>query len=114
MAVVIASAVRTAITNFQGGFTPLSAPQLGAFAVVPHRHLGDAGKNLLDKRVYLPVLEPLGNPPMDLSFGGIKVENYRSVFERTNARVYRPPLVGDEDDVTCRHKRGWHLAVVQR
>ena len=33
MAVVIASAVRTAITNFQGGFTPLSATQLGAVAV---------------------------------------------------------------------------------
>ena len=33
MAVVIASAVRTAITNFQGGFAPLSAPQLGAAVV---------------------------------------------------------------------------------
>jgi acetyl-CoA C-acetyltransferase len=33
MGVVIASAVRTAITNFQGGFTPLSAPQLGAAVV---------------------------------------------------------------------------------
>ncbi|MBW6456151.1 MAG: thiolase family protein [Trueperaceae bacterium] len=33
MAVVIASAVRTAITNFQGGFTPLAAPQLGAAVV---------------------------------------------------------------------------------
>ena len=33
MAVVIASAVRTAITSFQGGFTSLSAPQLGAAVV---------------------------------------------------------------------------------
>jgi len=33
MAVVIVGAVRTAITNFQGGFTPLSAPQLGAAAI---------------------------------------------------------------------------------
>jgi acetyl-CoA C-acetyltransferase len=33
MAVVIASAVRTAITDFQGGFAPLSAPQLGAAVV---------------------------------------------------------------------------------
>jgi len=33
MAVVIASAVRTAITNFQGAFTPLGAPQLGAAVV---------------------------------------------------------------------------------
>jgi acetyl-CoA C-acetyltransferase len=33
MAVVIAGAVRTAITNFQGGFAPLSATQLGAATV---------------------------------------------------------------------------------
>jgi acetyl-CoA C-acetyltransferase len=33
MPVVIASAVRTAIAAFQGGFSPLGAPQLGAAAV---------------------------------------------------------------------------------
>ncbi len=33
MAVVIASAVRTAITNFQGGFASLGAPKLGAAVV---------------------------------------------------------------------------------